>query len=205
MKYLFTGALVFNQDLSSWNTHSVTDMKYTFFNANRFNGSIGTWDVSQVTNMASMFLNNYDFNQPLRQWNVSNVRNMNQMFWGTKAFNQPLDGWSVYRVTDMNFMFYMSRFNHSLTSWCAPIQTPASFSLTLPMSMWPRFRSCPEYMPVMEYPPFQVAPISAGSGSPVAANSQPSNARSWAPPLIGPFWVGIMCSALAALFVSSTQ
>ncbi|MGK0380009.1 MAG: surface protein, partial [Patiriisocius sp.] len=39
----------FNQDISSWDVSSVTDMQYMFYYASLFNQDIGAWDVSSVT------------------------------------------------------------------------------------------------------------------------------------------------------------
>ena len=44
----------FNQDISSWDVSSVTNMS-GMFRSKFFNQDIGSWDVSSVTDMSGMF------------------------------------------------------------------------------------------------------------------------------------------------------
>ena len=48
--------LAFNQDISTWNVSSVTDMSGMFEIASAFNQDIGSWNVSNVTNMNRCFM-----------------------------------------------------------------------------------------------------------------------------------------------------
>ena len=55
MRYMFSGASDFNQDLSKWDVSAVTDMRYMFYGASAFDQDLSNWDVSAVTNMDYMF------------------------------------------------------------------------------------------------------------------------------------------------------
>jgi len=80
MSYMFSGAVVFNQPLSTFNTAAVTDMNWMFRAANTFNQPLTNFDTSKVTNMSYMFSGATAFNQPLIGWNVGAVTNMSYMF-----------------------------------------------------------------------------------------------------------------------------
>ena len=55
------------------------DASYAFYRSS-FNNDISGWDTSSITNMSHMFLGASAFNQPLDNWNVSNVTDMSAMF-----------------------------------------------------------------------------------------------------------------------------
>lgn len=128
----------FNNDISGWDTSSITNMSHMFRGASAFNQPIENWDVSNVTNMSYMFAETdnefFDahyyvpspsvFNQPLNNWNVSNVTYMDHMFWRSKAFDQPLDNWNVSNVTSMNAMFTDSVLNQE--NYCKTVKGPYS-------------------------------------------------------------------------------
>ncbi len=48
--------MIFNQDLSSWDTGSATLMSRMFAGCESFNQNIDTWDTSNVTDMSFMFM-----------------------------------------------------------------------------------------------------------------------------------------------------
>ena len=50
----FESNAVFNNDLGSFDTSSVTDMSYMFYNSN-FNQDLSSFATSSVTNMYRMF------------------------------------------------------------------------------------------------------------------------------------------------------
>ncbi|MGB2153633.1 MAG: BspA family leucine-rich repeat surface protein, partial [Flavobacteriaceae bacterium] len=88
----------FNQDISSWDTSSVTLMNEMFGEASAFNQNIGGWDVSNVTDMGGMFFRAFNFDQDLSGWNVSNVTKMGSMFVDSSS-TPNISGWDVSNVT----------------------------------------------------------------------------------------------------------
>jgi len=108
----------FNEDISTWDTSSVTTMASMFISAFNFNKPIGDWDTSQVVSMQSMFKDTKNFNQPLNAWDVSKVGSMNSMFNQNPVFNQPLDKWDTSSVESMDSMFSITAaFNQPLNAW----------------------------------------------------------------------------------------
>ena len=71
----------------------------------RFNQDISSWNTASVTNMEKMFRGAIQFNQPLNSWNVANVKTMKGMFSGASSFNKNIASWDVSAVTDMSHMF----------------------------------------------------------------------------------------------------
>ena len=52
-------------DISNWDMSNVTNMKFMFEGAVSFNQPLNNWNVSNVTYMWSMFDGATSFNQPL--------------------------------------------------------------------------------------------------------------------------------------------
>jgi surface protein len=102
MKFMFYGALAFNQGIGSWNVSNVTIMWAMFYEALAFNQNIGSWNVSNVTEMQFMFYEALAFNQNIGSWNVSSVTTMKGMFddsgLSTTNYDALLNGWSQQTV-----------------------------------------------------------------------------------------------------------
>ena len=97
----------FNDDLSSWNVASVTDMSFTFAVAKDFNRDISSWNVAKVKNAEYMFANtqqvsDYQFNQDIGNWNTAAMTSMLGMFWYHTSFPKSyLSRWDTSRTSDL--------------------------------------------------------------------------------------------------------
>ena len=108
----------FHEDISSWDTSSVTTMKHMFTDAGSFKQDISGWDTSSVTDMAGMFQRAIYFNQDISGWDTAQVTNMRAMFASAKRFNQDISGWDTAQVTDMYGMFASAfSFNQDISRW----------------------------------------------------------------------------------------
>lgn len=118
MRYMFSGAINFDGNISGWNVSNVKYMGYMFHNAHNFDQDIGSWDVSGVMKIQSMFDKAYSFNQDIGAWNVSSVWNAGFVFADAYSFNQDIGAWDVSNAHSMDYMFYnASSFNQDISSW----------------------------------------------------------------------------------------
>jgi len=118
MSGMFAGAGAFNADISGWDVSQVTDMNGMFASASAFNGDISGWDVSGVTDMSKMFSNASSFNGDISGWDTSNVTSMGDMFSNASTFNQNIGAWDTSSVTGMSYMFYnATAFNGDISAW----------------------------------------------------------------------------------------
>lgn len=114
LEQIFSGAKVFNGDLSQWNLSGTTNLQYAFSGARSFNRALN-WDVSQVTDMSGMFLGAQAFSQNISDWQTGQVTQMNSMFEGAYAFNADLSAWCVSKIN-----YVPSSFDLDATSWSKP-------------------------------------------------------------------------------------
>eukprot|EP00519_Triparma_laevis_P007799 CAMPEP_0182519732 /NCGR_PEP_ID=MMETSP1321-20130603/45251_1 /TAXON_ID=91990 /ORGANISM="Bolidomonas sp., Strain RCC1657" /LENGTH=713 /DNA_ID=CAMNT_0024727719 /DNA_START=133 /DNA_END=2271 /DNA_ORIENTATION=- len=108
----------FDDDLSGWDTSSVTTMERMFFMAFSFNGDLSSFDTSSVTTVAYMFFSASSFNGDLSSFNTSSVTSMAWMFYGASSFNGDLSSFDTSSVTTVAYMFFSaSSFNGDLSSF----------------------------------------------------------------------------------------
>jgi surface protein len=63
--------MIFNQDLSRWDTSKVLDMYEMFAHCWHFDSDISLWDTLSVTNMNGMLANAKSFQQDISTWQGS--------------------------------------------------------------------------------------------------------------------------------------
>ena len=118
---MFDQCKVFNvagtQDLSTWNTAAVKDMRDAFRDAEKFNGDISTWNTKNVTLTAGLFNGARSFNGDISKWNTTNVTNMMFMFTNAVKFNGDISNWDTAKVTNMDRMFTNAQeFNQNINT-----------------------------------------------------------------------------------------
>ncbi len=87
---MFSGTLLFSQNLSSWDTSNITTM-YRMFHESGFDNSLGNWDISNVNSLNGIFegsaLSTVNYDNTLIGWDYLNVLQPNLTFdAGTSQF-----------------------------------------------------------------------------------------------------------------------
>lgn len=90
----FGGPFVANPSFASWNVSGIEEFD-NMFRSTSFNQDISSWDMSSATDIGAMFAFCPLFNQDISGWNVSNVTSFSTLFRQATSFNQNLDSWDV--------------------------------------------------------------------------------------------------------------
>ena len=142
MTSMLSGPASFNQDISSWNTGSVTTTSGMFRGATAFNQNIGSWDMSNVTDISRMFQKATAFNQNIGSWDTSSVANMSNLFVDASNFDQDLGGWDIGSLTNaasmINSNLSSSNYDALLIGWAA--QAP-NIQSNVTLSTGPQYTS----------------------------------------------------------------
>lgn len=118
MAQLFSGDVLFNEDINYWDTSNVELLAWMFSWASSFNQPLNNWDVSNARVTTFMFMNASSFNQPLDNWELDSMTHLTAMFWNASSFNQPLNNWDTSNIRDISVMFsWASSFNQPLNNW----------------------------------------------------------------------------------------
>jgi surface protein len=128
MSGMFRGAASFDKDISSWDVSRVKTMRGMFRDALAFNQGVSTWDLSKVETMREMFRDARSFNQDLSTWRATNVEDLSFLFFGASSFNADISTWDVAKAETMQAMFSRAvAFNHTLGSWNTSRVTDMSY------------------------------------------------------------------------------
>jgi len=113
----FISCILYNGDMSAWNTISATDLTNFLNGCSSFTGDLGAWNVSNVTLMTTMFFLT-KINSSLNNWDVSKVTNMANLFFYCPFYNQPMNLWNTGNVTNMTSMFSSATaFNQDISTF----------------------------------------------------------------------------------------
>ena len=123
MSRLFSGAKLFNADISKWDVSRVKDMNGMFLGASSFNGDLVKWDVSSVQDMSGMFGGATLFKRTLcgAAW-VNSKAKKTSMFAGSSGLISQFTCSGVCTITELRFKLVLDypSVNHSFTSTWKP-------------------------------------------------------------------------------------
>ena len=122
--------IVFNGDISGWDTSSVKYMNYMFAGASYFNRDISMWNTSAVTTMCGMFFGARSFNIDITRqeqeqngkvytaWDTSAVTCMENMFRDASDFNGNISNWDTRSLEFWdNMLWGATTFTQDISRW----------------------------------------------------------------------------------------
>ena len=132
---MFGLAYLFNQDISGWDTHLVTDMSNTFRTAINFNANIAGWNTSAATNMSAMFYSAFSFDRNIGSWNMLSVTTVGSMFTSagpsSSNYDALLNGWAAQNVlTGKSFAGGLSVYTSASTAARATLTGTKTWTIT---------------------------------------------------------------------------
>lgn len=132
--FAFCSSITTINNISLWNTSTITDMFGCFLGATLFNDNVNSWNVQNVTSFYAMFQGAINFNQPLSNWNTSACISFRQMFFGATAFNQSIGNFNVSNSSSFYQMFNnATAFNNggssNINNWIFSTTSNISFEL----------------------------------------------------------------------------
>lgn len=143
---MFKGAEAFDKSLVGFDTSSATTMAEMFDAAITFNQDVTNFDTSGVVDMTRIFNGATAFNGDVTTWDVSAVTTFDLAFHDAVAFNQDISGWNVSAAVTMAEMFHGATvFAQDLLRWCVPGVTsaPADFGTDAALTGVPLWGRCP--------------------------------------------------------------
>ena len=130
---VFSGAALFDQDISAWDVSSVTNMAAMFSGAALFDQDISAWDVSSVTNMAAMFKDATTFNQDLSSWCVKKITTSPDNFNANSGLQ--LDNLPIWGDCNATWTGTTNNEWDTATNWNPSIVPNTSMDITIPSGL----------------------------------------------------------------------
>lgn len=116
-------ATYFSEDISNWDTSTVTIMSYAFQGAQNLSAAWGiqNWDVSKVATFRGTFASTVWQEDPkltLSQWSTAKARTFNYLFQNSSIHSAGIADWDTSNVQQMfRFADGAVNFNEDITSW----------------------------------------------------------------------------------------
>jgi Mycoplasma protein of unknown function, DUF285 len=97
----------FNDNITMWDTHKVTNLSHTFFGNAVMNFDLQKWNVSRVVDMTACFANTLQYEgHDLRTWDTAKVTSMSRMFQNAAAFDSHgVHLWNTTSLVNASRMF----------------------------------------------------------------------------------------------------